>query len=64
MAEETLTDEQRAAQIAALIEERRGYEIHGQKDRVAEVDAVLSHLGHQAQAPAKRAQTRKAAGKK
>lgn len=54
------TDEQRAAEVAALIRERAGYEIHGPKDRVAEVDAQLARLGAQGSAPAKRAQTRKA----
>lgn len=32
--------------IDALLEERRGYVLRGKKDRVAEVDRVLSALGY------------------
>ncbi len=49
-----MTDEQTKAYIAGLLEERRGYEIHGRKDRLAAVDAELDRLGHKAETPAKR----------
>lgn len=32
--------------IAALLEERRGYVVRGDKKRTAEVDAELSRIGH------------------
>lgn len=35
----------RAAQVRALEEERRGYEVRGLKDRVAQVDAELAKFG-------------------
>jgi hypothetical protein len=53
-----MTDEQRAAQIQALIEERRGYETRGLKDRVAQVDAQLRILGAQGSTAASRASRR------
>lgn len=53
-----MTDEQKAEQIAALIREREHYVRFYMTDRIAQVDAQLSRLGHSAQAPAKRAQTR------
>lgn len=34
--------------VAALLEERRGYETYGRADRVAEVDEQLALRGHQA----------------
>ena len=55
-----MTDEQRAAQIRALIEERRGYVERGQDDRVAQVDAELARLGAAGSAPAKRSEKRPA----
>lgn len=54
-----MTDEQRAAKIEALLEERRGYAIHGLTDQVAEVDAELKRLGAEGTTPAKRAAKRK-----
>lgn len=50
-----MTSEQMRDLIAALIREREGYSRAGKDDRVAEVDAELARLGHQAAAPAKRA---------
>lgn len=52
------TDEQRKAQITALLEER-GYAVaQGDKDRIALVDESLRAYGHEAAAPAKRASKR------
>lgn len=31
--------------VEALLEERRGYALHGRKDRVAQVDAELAKYG-------------------
>lgn len=53
-----MTSEQRAAQIAALLEERRGYEARGDTTRVADVDAELRALGHEGSAPIARAEKR------
>lgn len=53
-----MTSEQRAAQITALIEERRGYEIAGDTGRIADVDAELRRLGHEGTTPAARAEKR------
>lgn len=50
-----MTSEQQKDHIAALLREREGYERHGLKDRVKDVDAELTRLGHKAKAPAKRA---------
>lgn len=58
-----MTDEQRKAQIAALLRERRGYAIHGKDDRVAAVDAALRQLGASGTAPVERAAKRPAAKK-
>jgi len=41
--------------IDALLEERRGYEIHGRTDRVADVDEQLALRGHQEAAEARAA---------
>jgi len=43
--------------IEALLEERRGYEVRGRKDRVAEVDKALADAGHK---PVKKAAAKKA----
>jgi hypothetical protein len=50
-----MTEEERQRRIAALLEERRGYEIHGRKERVAQVDYQLALLGHEKAGGAKRA---------
>lgn len=50
-----LTDEQRKAQIQALITEREGYVRFGRTDRVQDVDRQLKALGHEAKTPQKRA---------
>ena len=55
------SNEQIAAYIAALLEERRGYERAGDDAAVAGVDAELERVGHKAKAPAKRAERRPAA---
>ena len=53
-------DEERAAQIRALLAERRGYEVQGKADRVKAVDVQLRALGHAGAAPAKRSEKRPA----
>jgi len=69
----TDTKEQTKAYIAALLEERRGAEAraeHSDDEKVAEkaqqrlhdIDAELSRVGHAAKPPAKRAETRPALG--
>ena len=50
-----MTDEQRKAQIAALLREREHYTRHDKPERVKEVDAQLAAIGHEAKPPAKRA---------
>ena len=55
-----ITEEQRAAKIAALVVERAGYVSRGLTDRVAAVDAELRRLGAEGTTPAKRATRRKA----
>lgn len=52
---ETGTDEQPDViewngEVDALLEERRGYELHGRDDRVAEVDEQLKVRGYEAAA--------------
>jgi hypothetical protein len=56
-----VTNEERKATIAGLIEERRGCEARGLTDRVAQIDKRLRELGAEGQPPAKRASKRKAA---
>ena len=58
-----MTDEQRKAQIAALLNERRGYEMYGNEQGVKDVDESLADIGYEAKPPAKRA-TRVGAAKK
>lgn len=53
-----MTDDQRKAYLAALIEERNGYLASGRNDRAAEVDAELARWGEQGEAPAARAEKR------
>ena len=52
------TKEMQDATIRALLEERRGYETHGNKHGVADVDAELARMGAEAQPKAKRAAKR------
>ncbi len=47
-------EQEREARVAALLAERRGYELRGLDDRVAGVDAELTRLAGEAEAPAKR----------
>ncbi len=54
-----MTNEIRAAQITALLQERDGAEAHGKTERVKAIDAELRRLGAQAKTPAKRAAKRK-----
>jgi hypothetical protein len=56
-----VTKEEREATIRALLAERRGYELRGESERVAEVDAELRRLGHEAAKPQARAERRPAA---
>lgn len=44
--------------IAALLEERRGYEQRGDTEKIEAVNAELKRLGHKGKAPSKRATTR------
>jgi hypothetical protein len=53
-----LEAQQKAAQIAALLRERQGYEARGENQRAAAVTAELRRLGAEAAPPAKRAQRR------
>ena len=53
-----MTDQQREAQIRALVEERRGYVARGEQSRVDLVDKALRDLGAEGAAPVKRASTR------
>lgn len=55
-----MTKEDQKATIAALLEERRGYMLREETDRVAQVDAQLKVLGHDAEKASKRAQRRPA----
>ena len=57
-----LTNEQRAAQVAALIRERDGYVRYGRLERAARVDAELQRLGADGAPPARRATRLKRAG--
>ncbi len=53
-----MTDEKKAAYIAALIDERRSCERRGLSDRVNDIDAELRAQGYEAKTPAKRAESR------
>lgn len=55
-----MTNEEEKTKIAALLEERAGYERAGRKDRVADVDAELKKIGYQAEKPVERAAKRPA----
>ena len=55
-----MTAEERKNLIAALIEERRGYVLRGQTDRVEQVNAELRRLGAEGKPPAKRSTKRTA----
>jgi hypothetical protein len=57
----TDTKEQNEAYIAALLRERVGRELDGDDDSMKKIDAELKRVGHQAKAPAKRAEKRPAA---
>lgn len=48
-------ESRRQSTIAALLRERRGYQIHGDDANAAAVDAELKRLGAAAKPPAKRA---------
>lgn len=53
-----MTDEQRAAKIRALIEEREGYRRRGEQSRVDLVDKALRDLGAQGAPAVERAARR------
>lgn len=53
-----MSKEDDQATIAALLEERRGYALRGDEDRVAQVDAQLKALGHGAQKRSAKAEKR------
>lgn len=54
----SMTDEQKAQYIGALLEERSMAAARGDEGRVNDVDAELHRLGAAAQTPAKRAARR------
>ena len=53
-----MNDEQQARYISALLNELHGYEQNGKEERAESVRAELRRVGHEAKAPAKRAETR------
>jgi hypothetical protein len=53
-----VTDDKKAAYIAALLDERRACESQGLTDRVNDINAELRAQGHEAKTPAKRAESR------
>jgi hypothetical protein len=57
------TSNRRAGWIAALLEERRGYEAHGKTDRVRQVDEALRAAGYEEPSVPKVAGRRTAAPK-
>lgn len=59
-----VTDKEKAERLAGLIEERRGYENRGLKDRVTEVNRQIADLTGQAAPPAARAAKRPTRTKK
>lgn len=50
------TTEQKQRYIRALLRERAGYVQYGREDQVAQVDAELARVGHQATKPSERAE--------
>lgn len=56
----SMTNEQRSSLITALIEERRGYEVRNDEDKMAQVDEELRKMGHEGATPAQRAEKRPA----
>ncbi len=56
-----MTNEEKAAHVAALVEERTACVNSGKEERVAAIDANLRLLGAGGKAPAKRAEQRPAA---
>lgn len=53
-----MTDEQRAAYVAALVRERATYLERGDAGRLGQVEAELARVGAQGLAPRERATTR------
>ena len=53
-----MTDEQRAAEIKALLREKRGYELRGLTDRATAIDQRLAELGAEAKPPRRRYERR------
>lgn len=53
-----MNEAEKAEKIAALLDEKRGYEMRGLTDRVAAVDAELRAIGAEGAPPAKRAAKR------
>ena len=58
-----MTDDKKARYIAALLEERSVCEKRGLTDRVKDINDELRAQGHEAAAPAKRAESRPRATK-
>lgn len=59
-----MTDEEKSAQIAALVKELTGYQRRGLKDRAAQVQAQLDSLVDGDKPPAKKARKRAKATKR
>lgn len=55
-----VSNEERKAHIAALLRERRGYEIWSNQGGMDAVDAELRRIGYEASPPRKRAERRPA----
>lgn len=51
-------EQERRAQVEAVLTERAMYERQGRQDRVAGVNEQLRHLGHEGAPPQKRAERR------
>lgn len=54
-----MNEEERKSKIAALLEEKRGYENRGLDDRAAQVDKELKRLGNSASTGRQKAAKRK-----
>jgi hypothetical protein len=55
-----VTNEEQAAMVAALVEEKRKFETYGPEERLAQVNAQLAELGAAGASPEKRAEKRPA----
>lgn len=51
-----MNKQQKETYIAALLNERKGYVTYGNEAGIADIDAELARLGHEAKPPAQRAE--------